>query len=267
MWEISIWMHTSGGIAVGLFGGLIAGLLGVSAGGILVPALAIGLGLEQHRAQAVSLAAQLLPTSLAGVLHYERKGHAVPLSWVAWISVGFLVGAYFGAVLAQFVPAKPLTWLYVAYLLVLALIVAHKGASQAAESILAPTEQHIGSVAGFLAVGAVSGSFSGLLGIGGGLAMTALLVLFFRLSQHQAQALSLAVALLPTGLPAVWVYANSEAGLPWVMAAMVVVGLWIGTNLGARIATRLRERQLRVWFVVLVLLMAGAMVIKSIEVR
>ncbi len=264
MWETNIWMHASGGIAVGLFGGLIAGLLGVSAGGILVPALAIGLGLEQHRAQAVSLAAQLLPTSLTGVLYYERKGHAVPLRWVGWISVGFLVGAYFGAVLARFVPAKPLTWLYVAYLFILALIVACKGANQATESIITSMEPRIRSAAGFLAVGAVSGCFSGLLGIGGGLAMTALLVLFFRLPQHQAQALSLAVALLPTGLPAVWVYANSEAGLPWLIAATVVIGLWVGTSLGAWVATCLGERQLQAWFVVLVLLMAGAMAIKSV---
>jgi len=266
MWEASIWAHASGGCAVGLLGGLIAGLLGVSPGGILVPALAIGLGLEQHRAQAVSLAAQLFPTSLAGVLQYQRKGHAVPLRWVAWISTGFVIGAYFGAVLAHFVPAKPLTWLYVTYLLVLAVIVACKGHTQATESILKPTELHIRSAAGFLAIGALSGCFSGLLGIGGGLAMTALLVLFFRLPQHQAQALSLAVAVLPTGLPAVWVYATSEAGLPWVIAATVVIGLWAGTSLGARIAAHLGARHLQAWFVALVLVMAGAMIIKSIGV-
>ena len=102
-------------------------------------------------------------------------------------------------------------------------------------------------------------------GNGGGLAMTALLVLFFRLPQHQAQALSLAAAVLPTGFPAVWVYATSEAGLPWIIAGTVVIGLWAGTSLGARLATRLGERHLRVWFVVLVLLMAGGMMIKSIE--
>jgi len=265
MWETISWTQTSGGLAVGLFGGLIAGLLGVSPGGILVPAPAIGLGLEQHRAQAVSLAAQLLPTSLPGVLHYHRQGHVVSWRWVVLISAGFLVGAYVGAVLAHGVPAKPLSWLYVAYLLVLAVVVARRGHTQDAEPISMPTELRIRSMAGVLVVGVLSGCFSGLLGIGGGLAMTALLVLFFRLLQHQAQALSLAVAILPTGLPAVWVYAKGEAGLPWTIAAAVVVGLWAGTSLGARVATRLDARRLRAWFVALVILMAGAMVIKSIE--
>ncbi len=259
-----ILVHAWGGIPVGLFGGVIAGLLGVSPGGILVPFLALALGLEQHRAQAVSLAAQLLPTSLTGVFHYHKKGHATPLQWVAWIAIGFLLGAYLGALLATYIPAKPLTWLYVAYLLVLVAIVAYKGRTHANQSILNPTELQSRSTLGFLAVGVLSGFFSGLLGIGGGLAMTALLVLFCALSQHQAQALSLAVALLPTGLPAVWVYAKSEAGLPWMIAVAVVIGLWVGTSLGARIATRIDERQLRIWFIALILLMAGAMITKSL---
>jgi uncharacterized protein len=90
-----------GGLAVGLFGGIVSGLLGVSSGGILVPGLALVLGMDQHRAQAVSLVAQLLPTGLPAVMEYHRKGHAVHWGLVLLASLGFLVGAYGGAALAD----------------------------------------------------------------------------------------------------------------------------------------------------------------------
>jgi uncharacterized membrane protein YfcA len=75
-------------------------------------------------------------------------------------------------------------------------------------------------------------------------------------SQHRAQAVSLAINALPLALPAVLVYASVANGLPWVLLGFVVLGLWIGTAAGARLATRLEERALRKYFFVLVICMA-----------
>src|SRR5262249_26520353 len=97
-----------GGFAVGLFGGIVSGLLGVSPGGILVPGLALVLGITQHRAQGISLVAQLLPAGLPGVMEYHRKGHRVRWRSVLVASLGFLVGAYGGARLAGGIPERPL---------------------------------------------------------------------------------------------------------------------------------------------------------------
>jgi uncharacterized membrane protein YfcA len=41
-----------------------------------------------------------------------------------------------------------------------------------------------------------------------------------------------------------------------VLLGLVVLGLWIGTAAGARLATRLEERALRKYFFVLVICMA-----------
>jgi uncharacterized membrane protein YfcA len=109
-----------------------------------------------------------------------------------------------------------------------------------------------------LGVGIVSGLSSGLLGIGGGLAITAILAAGMKVPQHVAQALALAVTTLPLSLPAAWVYAE-QAPLPWWAIAGIIVGLWIGTALGARLATLMSERALRRLMPVAIFAMAAFM--------
>jgi uncharacterized protein len=254
-----------GGVIVGLGGGIVSGLLGVSSGGILVPGLALVLGMNQHRAQAVSLVAQLLPTGLPGVIEYHRKGHQLHSRPVLLAAAGFLVGAFAGASLAGRVPERPLRWLFAAYLVVLATMMVLGGRTRADH----PREAAIGAPAtrgwNLALVGACGGLSSGLLGIGGGLAMTVLMVSWLGLSQHRAQALSLAVTVLPTGLPAIWVYARRETELPWLALGGLLIGLLVGTTLGATVATRLDEQRLRRYFIGLVLALAVLMLAKSLQ--
>lgn len=253
-----------GGLAIGVFSGAVAGLLGVSPGGALVPALALMPGLGQHEAQAISLAAQLVPTSLAGFLRYRVSGHGAAWRTVVWISLGFLGGAYLGARGAHGMADATLRWMFVGYLLVLAALVVLKSpASRAADVGAVPADEPRGSAVALVVVGIVAGASSGLLGIGGGLAITALLTVALHYSQHRAQAVSLAINALPLALPAVFVYASLANGLPWVLLACVVVGLWAGTAMGARFATRLEERALRKYFLVLVVCMALLMAYRA----
>ena len=85
------------GAAVGLVGGFTSGLLGVSPGGGLVVFSVLLLGAEQHVAQGVSLAAQIPPTSLAGIQRYRKGGVRTPARWFAPLAIGFLVGGVGGA--------------------------------------------------------------------------------------------------------------------------------------------------------------------------
>ncbi|HEX7864455.1 MAG TPA: sulfite exporter TauE/SafE family protein [Variovorax sp.] len=245
-----------GGLAIGVFAGAMGGLLGVSPGGALVPALALMPGLGQHDAQAVSLAAQLLPTSLAGFLRYRVSGHGASWRTVTWISLGFLAGAYAGARGASHVADATLRWMFVGYLLVLATLVVLKSPAKAGGAEAAQAGEPRGTAVALVVVGVVAGASSGLLGIGGGLAITALLTVALHYSQHRAQAVSLAVNALPLALPAVFVYASVSNGLPWALLGCVVLGLWGGTAAGARLANQLDERTLRKYFFVLVICMA-----------
>jgi uncharacterized membrane protein YfcA len=64
----------TGAIAIGLAGGVIAGLLGVGGGVLFVPGLVIFLGLNQHQAEATSLLA-IIPVAIVGTYVQDRFGN------------------------------------------------------------------------------------------------------------------------------------------------------------------------------------------------
>jgi uncharacterized membrane protein YfcA len=65
-----------GAIAIGLAGGIVAGLLGVGGGVLFVPGLVIFLGLDQHQAEATSLLA-IVPVAAVGTYRQDRYGNVV----------------------------------------------------------------------------------------------------------------------------------------------------------------------------------------------
>jgi uncharacterized membrane protein YfcA len=112
-------------------------------------------------------------------------------------------------------------------------------------------------------IGAIAGWSSGFLGIGGGLAITALMTGLLKVSQHRSQAVSLAVTALPVTLPAALLYVQQGTELPWLTIVSLVTGLWAGTDIGARLANRVRPDKLRVVLMVVIAGMAAFMAYKA----
>jgi uncharacterized protein len=248
------------GLLIGLVGGVASGLLGVSSGGFLVALVVLVLGLPQHVAQGISLVAQVPPTSLSGVLQYRRSGHAIALGWVVPLSAGFVIGAVAGALGAGAIPDRVLRWAFVGYLVLLGVL----SLVRLRDRLDAPKNDRavVLGTATLIGVGIASGLSSGLLGIGGGLAITAILAAGMKVPQHVAQALALAVTTLPLTLPAAWVYAE-QASLPWWVIAGIVVGLWLGTDAGARLAAPMSERALRRLMPACIFAMAAFMALRA----
>jgi uncharacterized membrane protein YfcA len=252
-----------GGFLAGGAGGIASGFLGITSGGILVPLLILLLGKDQHVAQGISLLAQVVPTSLSGVRNYSRGGHRVPWRWLIWLAIGFAIGGCIGALLATHVPDRALQWTFVGYLVILETIVIlrpphPKPQGTADDSKDAPL--HWTSLA---AIGAVAGWSSGFLGIGGGLAITALMAGLLKVSQHRSQAVSLAVTALPVTLPAALLYVQQGTELPWLTIISLIVGLWIGTDIGARFANRVSPHKLRIVLMIMIAAMAIFMAFKA----
>jgi uncharacterized membrane protein YfcA len=228
------------GLGVGLVGGVTSGLLGVSPGGGLVVSANLLLGSEQHVAQGISLFAQIPPTGLSGVKRYWEKGGRTPANWFARLGVGFIFGGVAGALAAGSVSSSFLRWSYVLYLAGLdALLILRPTRRPPAET----PPDFSGPVPwpALTAVGLLAGFSSGFLGIGGGLAITAGLTAGLRVPQHQAQLVSLVFSIIPTTIPAAWIYWRNGWSAPWLLIVGVVVGLSAGTDFGARIANRLSE--------------------------
>ncbi|MGM4927790.1 sulfite exporter TauE/SafE family protein [Tardiphaga sp. 619_E2_N8_5] len=252
-----------GGLLAGGVGGMASGLLGITSGGILVPLLVLLLGKDQHVAQGVSLVVQVVPTSLSGVRNYQRSGHHVPPRWLAWLAIGFAVGGCVGALLATTVSARALQWTFVGYLLVLEVIVIRRPSHPKLEGTADEAKEVPLRGSALVAIGAVAGWSSGFLGIGGGLAITALMTGLLKVSQHQSQALSLAVTALPVTLPAALLYVQQGIELPWLTIASLIIGLWIGTGLGSRLANRMSQRALRMTLIAVIAGMAVFMAFKA----
>jgi uncharacterized protein len=115
-----------------------------------------------------------------------------------------------------------------------------------------------------IAGGVAAGFSSGFLGIGGGLAMTAGLAAGLKVPQHQAQLISLTIGVIPTTIPAAWVYWQHGWAASWLAIGGVVVGLSAGTDFGARLANRAREALLCRLSVALVTGMALYMAYKAL---
>jgi uncharacterized membrane protein YfcA len=88
-----------GAIAIGLAGGVIAGLLGVGGGVLFVPGLVIFLNLNQHQAEATSLLA-IVPVALVGSFQQDRYGN-VRRADALLLGVLSLAGAGAGVALAN----------------------------------------------------------------------------------------------------------------------------------------------------------------------
>ncbi len=104
-------------------------------------------------------------------------------------------------------------------------------------------------------IGLLAGSFSGLVGIGGGVIIIPMLVYFLGFSQHQAQGTSLAIMLPPIGLMAVYQY--YKAGHVNLTYAMIIAGaFFIGGYFGAKYAVKVPQDILKKIFGVFLLFVA-----------
>lgn len=247
---------------VGLIGGLTSGLCGVSPGGALV-VLATLSGAEQHVAQGISLTAQIPPTSLSGIKRYREEGSACPTRWLLWLAPGFLLGGVAGATLATRASTSVLQWSYVGYLAALdALLLVRSSAGRDSAAAANSTEDI--PALGLLAVGLLAGVSSGYLGIGGGLAIVAGLAGGLRVPQHQAQMVSLVLSIIPTTIPAAWVYWRAGKLPSWPIIVAAIVGLWLGTDLGARAANRMKPTTPRRLLLTMVTAMVAYMVWRAL---
>ncbi len=102
-------------LLIGLFAGILSGLVGVGGGLIIVPALIFFLGFNQHQAQGTSLGLLLLPVGILAVINYYNKGY-VDIKVVAFMSVAFIIGGWLGSKLALRLPEDTVKKIFAIFL-------------------------------------------------------------------------------------------------------------------------------------------------------
>ena len=111
----------------------------------------------------------------------------------------------------------------------------------------------------YLLLGLFAGTFSGLIGIGGGVIIVPALVVLFGFSQHRAQGTTLALLVPPIGLLAAWTY-YKQGYVDLKVALIMCVGFFLGGLFGAKIATSMSNLVLEKVFGVALFLIALKMI-------
>jgi uncharacterized protein len=117
-----------GAIALGLLGGVVAGLLGVGGGVLFVPGLVFFVGLDQHHAEATSLLA-IVPVAVVGTLQNDRYG-TVCRSDALVLGLLSVAGAAGGVALANLLSGEALRDAFAALIVLVAVQLVRRALSE-----------------------------------------------------------------------------------------------------------------------------------------
>ncbi len=212
----------------GFFSGILAGFLGIGGGTVLVPLL-VALGYAPIQAVATSALAIAI-TAISGTIQNWRMGY-IKLQSILYLGLPALIAAQVGVYLSEGVSA-PLLLFAFGLLLVLNIylvefrkrvIAKHKHQAQASKDNLVIARVTTGGTAGVLA---------GLFGVGGGVIMVPLQILWLGEPIKAAIRTSLGVIIL-TAISACIGHALQGN-------VLFVEGLFLGTGglIGAQVSTR-----------------------------
>ena len=245
-------------LLVGLAAGLLSGLFGVGGGTVIVPMLVLLLGFDQRRAAGTSLAA-IVPMAGVGVISYAVHGA------VAWIpalilSVTAVVGAQIGTWLLARLPQKALRWGFVAFLVVVIVMLFVIVPSRDAGIELTWL-----TGVGLALLGIITGTLAGLLGVGGGIIVVPALMMLFGASDLLAKGTSL-LMMIPTAISGT-VGNVRRRNVDLFVAALVGGAACTTTALGAWLATLLDPFTANVLFALFLTYVAVQMAMKAMSRR
>ena len=104
-----------------------------------------------------------------------------------------------------------------------------------------------------IVIGLLAGILSGLVGVGGGILMIPLLIIFLGLTQHEAQGTALFAMLPPIGILAAMNY-YKEGFVKWEYAAVIALTFVVGGYFGSKLAISLPDQTVRKVFGVIMLI-------------
>ena len=178
-------------LTLGLFAGVMAGLLGVGGGLIIVPTLAwifhhqqVDDAIVMHLAIGTSLAT-IVVTSISSVRAHHRRGAVLwPIFWR--LTPGIVVGAWLGAAIADALPSAVLSKVFAVFVLTVA--------AQMGFGAKPAPHRELPGTTGMLTAGGVIGAVSAIVGIGGG-SLTVPFLTWCNIAIRQAVATSSACGL------------------------------------------------------------------------
>jgi len=271
---------------VALVAGFAGSMVGVGGGIFLVPFLTLVLGLDVRMAIATSLIGVIATSSGAASVYVRDRLTNLRLGMFLEVatSLGAILGAFVAAVYLGPVVLQVVFGIVAVYA-ALFMLRTREGARERAA--LAPEEPGLAKTlnlssyyfdpedravyryrvarpgAGF-AVSAVAGALSGLLGVGGGFVKVPAMNLLMRVPMKVAVATS-NLMIGVTAAASAFVYYSHGYVQP-TLAAVVILGVFLGTLVGTRVLQRLPAAWVRAVFAVILVAVGIAMALSGLGV-
>jgi uncharacterized membrane protein YfcA len=250
-------------LAIGCLAGFVAGMLGIGGGAVMVPMLvfvfsAQGMPAEHRLHVALGTAmATIIFTSLSSVRAHHYYG-SVDWPIARAIAPGIVVGSFAAALIAGFIPTRPLAILFTALVFY--------AATQMFFDLRPKQTRALPGTAGLFGAGAVIGGLSSLLSAGGAFVSIPFLSwcsVPLRRAIGTAAAIGFPIALAGTAgyvLQGLRVQGLPRCTLGYVYLpalALVVATSMLTAPLGARLAHRVSVKRLRIGFALMLYALAA----------
>lgn len=251
---------------VGIFAGILAGLLGVGGGLVIVPVLVWVFSLQEigstHLMQLAigTSLATIVATSLSSIRAHHAKG-AVLWPLFRKLAPGLLLGAWLGAMVADKIPSDTLKIFFGVFVILIGL--------QMSLGLKPKPHRDLPGGGGLFGAGAVIGTLSALVGIGGG-SLSVPYLTWCNVEVRKAVATSAAggLPIALSGMLGFIVMGWGVSGLPawssgyvyWPAFAGIVVASAFTAPLGAKLAHSLPTTTLKRIFAVFLVFVGLRMV-------
>lgn len=234
-------------LAVGLAAGFYSGLFGVGGASLMTPFLRIVLQVPGHMALGTPLPL-VIPTALVGSFVYFRK-HMVKIKTTVVCGLSGSIFSVLGALYTISVSSETLMLLTALLLCISAAALYFNNVSvKGSASSLQLQDKAFRA----FFIGAVSGSLSGFLGVGGGFILVPLLVVFLHAPLHKAIGSSLAIISIYAVPGSITHFMMGHVDVSLMF--LLLIGQTVGAYLGAKYSLKMGENALRrllIWFLIL----------------
>ena len=251
-------LNVIGAILLGMAGAVLSGMFGIGGASVTTPGLRMFLGASPAIALGTTLPAAI-PTAAAGGITYGRHG-LVDWYVAAYVCATGMIGAVFGALLTKWLNLHYLmiiTGFIVLYVAITTIVrgargteatpvdseVASSGEEAGEEAEAAPPRHNPWLVS---AIGLVTGFYSGLLGVGGGVVMVPCFIYLLKIPIKKSIGTSL-IGITAIAIPGTIVHAFLHH-ISWPLFLFLIIGVIPGAYIGARITIRVGERLIFVLF-------------------
>ncbi len=267
-------------VVAGVAAGTLGAMVGLGGGIIIVPVLSLFLGVPIHQAVAASLVAVVATSSVAAVGYVRDEISNLRLGMT--LEMATTIGAIAGGLLAAHLRRETLSAVFAAFLLLNALYLLFKQARRegAREPVAEPgalggryhdpalnseVSYDVHAVPAGMAISAVAGAVSGMLGIGGGPIKVPMMTSVMGMPMKAAAATS-NFMIGVTACASAALYYNRGMVSPAV-AVPVALGVAAGAYAGSRLAKRVHGAQLAKVLAAVLALLAVQMTLAAMGVR